>query len=167
VAFSGRLDPDPASVQEATSTASTTEAKDIYARFSENESPATVRRRKEGGEKRGTAAARSSQTVGTSRNSVDEEDERESGGFISGRRREELNLDVCDHSENVLERRETETGGSDGVDRLVDSLCEYSLAISAAVPSKEMALAEFQWRNGWFLLKVNALNDVPVCKILR
>lgn len=27
----------------------------------------------------------------------------------------------------------------------------YSLSIPAAVPSRQMALAEFAWRNGWFL----------------
>ncbi|PRW20482.1 hypothetical protein C2E21_8909 [Chlorella sorokiniana] len=31
------------------------------------------------------------------------------------------------------------------------SMAAYSLSISAAVPSREMALAEFAWRNGWFL----------------
>ncbi|KAL4422496.1 hypothetical protein ABPG75_008693 [Micractinium tetrahymenae] len=31
------------------------------------------------------------------------------------------------------------------------SMAEYSLAIPTAVPSRAMALAEFEWRNGWFL----------------
>lgn len=31
------------------------------------------------------------------------------------------------------------------------SMAAYSLSIPAAVPSREMALAEFAWRNGWFL----------------
>ena len=31
------------------------------------------------------------------------------------------------------------------------SMAAYSLSIPAAVPSREMALAEFVWRNGWFL----------------
>ncbi len=37
----------------------------------------------------------------------------------------------------------------------LDSVCaamlDYSRAIAAAVPSKTMALREFQYRNGWFL----------------
>ncbi|GAQ90061.1 hypothetical protein KFL_005940060 [Klebsormidium nitens] len=47
----------------------------------------------------------------------------------------------------------TADGSEERIERLVDSLCEYSLAIGAAVPSREMALAEFEWRNGWFLSK--------------
>lgn len=30
-------------------------------------------------------------------------------------------------------------------------MAAYSLSIPAAVPSRDMALAEFAWRNGWFL----------------
>jgi hypothetical protein len=166
MAVSGRSNPVPASVQEATSTASTPEAEGkatIGARFSEDKSPAAVRGRKEGGDERETGSIQSNQNVETSRNSINDEVERERRGFISKRRREELELDECSPSVPV----DLKTGGSDRVTRLVDSLCEYSLAISAAVPSKEMALAEFQWRNGWFLSKVNALNDILLSQILR
>lgn len=31
------------------------------------------------------------------------------------------------------------------------SMAAYSLAIPTAVPSAAMAMAEFEWRNGWFL----------------
>lgn len=34
---------------------------------------------------------------------------------------------------------------------VTSALCQYSLSIPAAVPSKQMALAEFEFRNGWFL----------------
>jgi len=30
-------------------------------------------------------------------------------------------------------------------------MAAYSLSIPAAVPSRQMALAEFEWRNGWLL----------------
>lgn len=58
----------------------------------------------------------------------------------------------------ALPLRPTGNGSEERVERLVDSLCEYSLAIGAAVPSREMALAEFEWRNGWFLSKVKMLS---------
>ena len=31
------------------------------------------------------------------------------------------------------------------------SMAAYSFSIPTAVPSRDMALAEFAWRNGWFL----------------
>jgi hypothetical protein len=34
--------------------------------------------------------------------------------------------------------------------------CEYAVALGAAVPSAGMALAEFPWRNGWFLAQEQA-----------
>ncbi|CAI5505875.1 unnamed protein product, partial [Closterium sp. Naga37s-1] len=34
---------------------------------------------------------------------------------------------------------------------MCERLCAYSMAIPAVVPSMPMALAEFPWRNGWFL----------------
>ncbi|KAI5083554.1 hypothetical protein GOP47_0003297 [Adiantum capillus-veneris] len=34
---------------------------------------------------------------------------------------------------------------------MVERLCAYSRGIFPAVPSKKMALSEFDWRNGWFL----------------
>lgn len=34
---------------------------------------------------------------------------------------------------------------------MVERLCAYSNGIPAAIPSKSMALSEFEWRNGWFL----------------
>jgi hypothetical protein len=34
---------------------------------------------------------------------------------------------------------------------VADELLAYSLAIREARPSKEMALREWQWRNGWLL----------------
>ncbi|MCO5560184.1 hypothetical protein L7F22_013792 [Adiantum nelumboides] len=34
---------------------------------------------------------------------------------------------------------------------MVERLCAYSREIFSAVPSKKMALSEFDWRNGWFL----------------
>ena len=34
---------------------------------------------------------------------------------------------------------------------MVDRLCAYSNSIADAVPSKSMAISEFEWRNGWFL----------------
>lgn len=37
------------------------------------------------------------------------------------------------------------------VKAITDVLLEYSLSISSAVPSREMACAEFAWRNGAFL----------------
>mmetsp|Transcript_22039 Transcript_22039/g.36765 ORF Transcript_22039/g.36765 Transcript_22039/m.36765 type:complete len:349 (-) Transcript_22039:234-1280(-) len=37
------------------------------------------------------------------------------------------------------------------VEGVTHNLCEYSTAIQHAVPSVQMALAEFDWRNGWFL----------------
>ncbi|KAL4421075.1 hypothetical protein ABPG77_001370 [Micractinium sp. CCAP 211/92] len=37
------------------------------------------------------------------------------------------------------------------VHQVCRSMAAYSLAIPTAVPSKPMALAEFEWRNGWFL----------------
>ena len=55
---------------------------------------------------------------------------------------------------SLLGKGEASDTTSHRIDRLVDSLCEYSLAIGTAVPSREMALAEFEWRNGWFLSKV-------------
>lgn len=33
------------------------------------------------------------------------------------------------------------------------SMAAYSLSIPAAVPSRDMALAELRWRNGWFLAR--------------
>ena len=44
-------------------------------------------------------------------------------------------------------------GGGDGggADRVVRGLCEYSKAIASAVPSRDMAVREIAWRNGWFL----------------
>ena len=30
-------------------------------------------------------------------------------------------------------------------------MAAYSFSIPTAVPSRDMALAEFAWRNGWFL----------------
>ncbi|KAG2442911.1 hypothetical protein HXX76_002987 [Chlamydomonas incerta] len=38
-----------------------------------------------------------------------------------------------------------------GSELVVDALVEYSLSISSAVPSRDMALAEFRWRNGALL----------------
>lgn len=35
------------------------------------------------------------------------------------------------------------------------SMAAYSLSIPAAVPSREMALAELRWRNGWFLRRAH------------
>jgi hypothetical protein len=37
------------------------------------------------------------------------------------------------------------------VPEVVDRLCAYSNAISDAIPSKSVAISEFEWRNGWFL----------------
>jgi len=37
------------------------------------------------------------------------------------------------------------------VEGATHNLCEYSNAICHAVPSVQMALAEFEWRNGWLL----------------
>jgi hypothetical protein len=34
---------------------------------------------------------------------------------------------------------------------VTDRACEYAVALGGAVPSYPMALAEFRWRNGWFL----------------
>lgn len=34
---------------------------------------------------------------------------------------------------------------------MVERLCAYSNGIPDALPSKSMALSEFEWRNGWFL----------------
>lgn len=45
----------------------------------------------------------------------------------------------------------TASDGRMSVDEVMRQLCEYSLAIAAAVPSKAMALKEFRWRNGFFL----------------
>ncbi len=36
-------------------------------------------------------------------------------------------------------------------DRVAASMASYSLSIPAAVPSRDMALAEFAWRNSWFI----------------
>ncbi|KAH7421114.1 hypothetical protein KP509_13G041000 [Ceratopteris richardii] len=36
-------------------------------------------------------------------------------------------------------------------DEMLKRLCAYSFAIHDAVPSRSVALSEFQWRNGWFL----------------
>lgn len=38
-----------------------------------------------------------------------------------------------------------------GAERVVAALVEYSVSISSAVPSRDMALAEFRWRNGALL----------------
>lgn len=37
------------------------------------------------------------------------------------------------------------------VEQAAASMASYSLSIPSAVPSRDMALAEFAWRNGWFL----------------
>lgn len=37
---------------------------------------------------------------------------------------------------------------------VTQALLDYSLSIAAAVPSKHMAVAEFRWRNGWFLAQM-------------
>lgn len=37
------------------------------------------------------------------------------------------------------------------VQGVTDRACEYAIALADAVPSYPMALAEFRWRNGWFL----------------
>ena len=37
------------------------------------------------------------------------------------------------------------------VERAMQEVVEYSLSIPLAVPSRAMALKEFEWRNGWFL----------------
>mmetsp|Transcript_34726 Transcript_34726/g.65359 ORF Transcript_34726/g.65359 Transcript_34726/m.65359 type:complete len:294 (+) Transcript_34726:1558-2439(+) len=37
------------------------------------------------------------------------------------------------------------------VEEVRERICQYSLAIPNSRPSREMALAEFPWRNGWFL----------------
>ena len=34
---------------------------------------------------------------------------------------------------------------------VTDRACDYAVALAAAVPSYPMAIAEFEWRNGWFL----------------
>ena len=36
------------------------------------------------------------------------------------------------------------------------ALCDYSLSIARAVPSRRMALQEFSWRNGFFLQQAGA-----------
>jgi hypothetical protein len=41
------------------------------------------------------------------------------------------------------------------VEGVTRNLCNYSIAIQHAVPSVQMALAEFDWRNGWFLSQVS------------
>jgi hypothetical protein len=49
----------------------------------------------------------------------------------------------------------TSDGGEQEEQQIIDSCIEaviaYSLCIPDAVPSREMALKEFKWRNGWFL----------------
>ncbi|CAM6116751.1 unnamed protein product [Calypogeia fissa] len=37
------------------------------------------------------------------------------------------------------------------ISKLVQELCMYCMAIETAVPSLDMAISEFEWRNGWFL----------------
>ena len=37
------------------------------------------------------------------------------------------------------------------VEGVYRGMADYSLSIPAAVPSRDMAMAEFEWRNGWFL----------------
>lgn len=37
------------------------------------------------------------------------------------------------------------------VSSVVQQMCDYSMSIPTAVPSKKMALREFEWRNGFFL----------------
>ena len=37
------------------------------------------------------------------------------------------------------------------VEGVCQAMAAYSLSIPAAVPSRDMALAELRWRNGWFL----------------
>ncbi|GJP35630.1 hypothetical protein CLOM_g20125 [Closterium sp. NIES-68] len=45
-----------------------------------------------------------------------------------------------------------EEGGEEGqYEGICDRLCAYSMSIPAVVPSMDMALAEFPWRNGWFM----------------
>jgi hypothetical protein len=41
--------------------------------------------------------------------------------------------------------------GELSVHSVVASMEDYCLSIPAAVPSRDMALAELRWRNGWFL----------------
>ncbi|CAI7888353.1 unnamed protein product [Closterium sp. NIES-53] len=46
----------------------------------------------------------------------------------------------------------TGVGGEEGeYEAMCERLCAYSMAIPAVVPSMPMALAEFPWRNGWFM----------------
>lgn len=77
-------------------------------------------------------------------------------GGSSGRSGSEFSLEASP-PERITDASE------ERIERLVDSLCEYSLAIGAAVPSREMALAEFEWRNGWFLSKASTPNLPESC----
>lgn len=51
---------------------------------------------------------------------------------------------VPEGSEDERRRRQEE---------VTSALLSYSLAIAAARPSKDMALREWRWRNGWFLTR--------------
>lgn len=139
---------------EATSTAATESRATAAAKFTNVGSPANTRSENAGCKSNPCSENRSKETIILSGKPTDEE--RGEGREPGDKRNKELELNDCSSLEDVAGARKTESKGVDRVDRLLDSLCEYSLAISAAVPSKEMALAEFRWRNGWFLSKVNA-----------
>jgi hypothetical protein len=51
----------------------------------------------------------------------------------------------------VEQRQGVANPSANEVDAATDALCDYSLSIPAAVPSYEMAMQEFPWRNGFFL----------------
>jgi hypothetical protein len=50
---------------------------------------------------------------------------------------------------------------------MVDRLCAYSNAIPDAIPSKSMALSEFEWRNGWFLSQKATPSHVKWLQCIR
>ena len=52
--------------------------------------------------------------------------------------------------------------GSMDIDAAVQAVIDYSLNIPAAVPSKEMAVREWRWRNGWVLNQGSGLVEQPL-----
>ncbi|CAI5940834.1 unnamed protein product [Closterium sp. NIES-64] len=84
-----------------------------------------------------------------------EEGERKGEGIVGGAREVGEETREATGSREKGERDEgkgeEERDDEGEYEAMCERLCAYSMAIPTVVPSMPMALAEFPWRNGWFL----------------